>query len=50
MIEVNSDWDLLPNSDQHAYGEIAQRPFGAILMAPGLNEVRALADWFSVHD
>lgn len=41
MIEVNSTWDLLPNVDQQAYGEFAQRAIGAILKAPGLIEFRA---------
>jgi len=41
MIEVNSTWDLLPNVNQQAYGEFAQKAIGAILKAPGLIEFRA---------
>jgi hypothetical protein len=41
MIEVNSTWDFLPNIDQQAYGEFAQKSIGAILKAPGLIEFRA---------
>lgn len=41
MIEVNTTWELLPNIDQHAYGEWAKKTVGAVLKAPGLVEFRA---------
>lgn len=41
MIEVNVSWDLLPNIDQKAYGELATKTVASILKAPGLVEFRA---------
>jgi heme-degrading monooxygenase HmoA len=41
MIEVNTTYEILPNTDQRAYGEFAKKATGTILKAPGLVEFRA---------
>lgn len=41
MIEVNTTYELMPNTDQQAYGEFAKKAIGAVLKAPGLIEFRA---------
>jgi heme-degrading monooxygenase HmoA len=41
MIEVNTTYEILPNTNQQAYGEFAKKAIGTILKAPGLIEFRA---------
>lgn len=41
MIEVNTTYEILPNTDHQAYGEFAKKAIGTILKAPGLVEFRA---------
>ena len=41
MIEVNKTFDLLPNINQQAYAEAAQKMIRQILQTPGVIEFRA---------